>query len=77
MAGRKAADVALTKRQRSLLERWVRSGARTPHRLIERCRIVLMSADGLCNKEQGRRLGVDRQRMANSMGVQPGKALRG
>lgn len=63
MAGRRAADVAISDRQRTLLERWVRSAARTPHRLVQRCQIVLMSADGVNNKEQGRRLGVDRQRV--------------
>lgn len=60
---RTAAEVVVSDRQRALLERWVRSAARTPYRLVERCRIVLMSSDGLNNMEQGRRLGVDRQRV--------------
>jgi putative transposase len=40
----------------------VRNKADTPYRLVERCRIVLMSAAGVSNSEQSRRLGIDRQR---------------
>jgi putative transposase len=60
---RRASEVTVTERQRALLERWVRNGAETPHRLLERCRIVLMSADGINNIQQGRQLGIDRQRV--------------
>ena len=60
---RPAADVRLTDRERTLLEKWVRNAASTPHRHLERCRIVLMSADGVTHAEQARRLGVDRQRV--------------
>lgn len=59
----KANQVYVSKRQRQLLERWVREASKTPHRLRERCQIVLMSAEGVNNEEQGRRLGVDRQRV--------------
>ena len=60
---RPAADVRVTDRQRALLEKWVRNPASTPHRLMERCKVVLMSADGVANAEQARRLGIDRQRV--------------
>ena len=57
-----AVEVKVSERQRAILEKWVRNKAETPYRLVERCRIVLMSADGVSNIEQGRRLEVDRQR---------------
>ena len=59
----KSVSIQVSKRQRRLLERWVRRASETPHRLRERCQIILMSADGLNNEEQGRRLDVDRQRI--------------
>lgn len=59
--GNKAVEIVVSERQRGLLEKWVRNRADTPYRLIERCRIVLMSVDGVPNVEQGRRLGVDQQ----------------
>lgn len=55
--------IRVSDRQRAILEKWVLNKAGTPHRLIERCRIILMSAEGLSNTEQGRRLDVDRQRV--------------
>jgi putative transposase len=58
-----AATVSASERQRAILEHLIRNAASTPHRLTERCRIVLMSADGVNNTEQGRRLQVDRQRI--------------
>ena len=58
----KAVEVRLSERQRVLLEKWVRNKADTPYRLIERCQIVLLSASGVSNAEQGRLLNVDRQR---------------
>ena len=57
----RAVEVVVSERQRGLLERLVRNKADTPYRLIERCRIVLMSADGVSNVEQGRQLGADQQ----------------
>lgn len=60
---RRASEVVVTERERALLERWVRNAAGTPHRLRERCRIVLMSAGGINNIQQGRELGIDRQRV--------------
>ena len=59
----RAPTVTLSSRQRALLERWRRNKADTPARLVERCSIILLSADGVSNAEQGRRLGVDRQRV--------------
>jgi putative transposase len=58
----KAVEITVSDRQRAILEKWVQNKAGSPFRLIERCRIILMSAEGLSNTEQGRRLGVDRQR---------------
>jgi len=59
----RAAAVTLSDRQREILEGWCRNKADTPARLVERSAIILMSAQGLSNEEQGRRLGVDRQRV--------------
>ena len=61
MAASSPQKVTLSARQRKILERLVRDG-KTPQRLALRCRIVLMSADGLNNREQARKLGVDHQR---------------
>jgi putative transposase len=58
----KAVRITISDRQRNILDRWVRSKASTPQRLFERCRILLMSAQGVSNSEQSRRLKVDRQR---------------
>ena len=61
--GRGAVEVTVSERQRAVLDRWVRNKADTPHRLIERAEIVLLSSEGIANDEQGRRLRVDRQRV--------------
>ena len=58
----RAVGVKVSDRQRAILEKWIRNKAETPYRLIERCRLILMSAEGLSNTEQARRLDVDRQR---------------
>lgn len=58
----RAVEITVSDRQRGILEKWVLNKAGTPYRLVERCRIILMSAQGLSNTEQGRRLDVDRQR---------------
>jgi putative transposase len=57
-----AQTVDVTDRQRQILEGLVRARS-TPQDLAERCRIVLMSADGVRNQHQADRLGVDRQRI--------------
>jgi hypothetical protein len=58
----RAVEVKVSERQRAILDSWVRNKAETPYQRVERCRIVLMSAEGVSNAEQGRRLNVDRQR---------------
>jgi hypothetical protein len=57
-----ATTVSLTPRQREVLETLTAKGA-TPQRVAERCRIVLMSAEGRTNIAQAAELGVDRQRV--------------
>ena len=59
----RAPTVTLSEQQRAILERWRRNKADTPARLVERCTIILLSAEGVSNAGQGRRLGVDRQRV--------------
>lgn len=58
----KAVTISVSDRQRSILERWQKNKAGTSAQLIERCSIILLSADGVSNTEQGRILGIDRQR---------------
>ena len=60
--GKNAAKITLTSRQSGVLEPLARSRT-APQRLVERCRIVLMSAEGRDNEDQGEELGVDRQRV--------------
>ena len=57
-----AVSISVSERQRSIMERWEKNKAGTSAQLIERCSIILLSADGVSNAEQGRRLGIDRQR---------------
>jgi transposase len=57
-----ATKVVLSARLRAMLERLARARL-TPACIAERCNIALMSADGVSNEEQGRGLGVDRQRV--------------
>jgi len=57
-----ATTVVVTDRQREVLETLTATGA-TPQRVAERCRIVLLSAEGRQNIEQAAELGVDRQRV--------------
>ena len=57
-----AIEVEVTTRQCTVLEALVRA-KHTPQQLAERCRIVLMSAEGLPNLHQADALGVDRQRV--------------
>lgn len=61
MAG-SATVLMVSTRQRRVLERLVRMRT-LAHHLVERCRIVLGSADGETNLEQAAALGVDRQRV--------------
>ena len=54
--------VRVTARQRAVLEELVRA-QQTPQALAARCRVVLLSEQGVDNMEQGRRLMMDRQRV--------------
>jgi len=60
---RVAAPVALTVEQRTTLERWSR-GRRTPVRLMERARMVLMAAEGLRDRDIAEALGADSHTVA-------------
>lgn len=62
MAGTRSVPIELSDRQRKLLERWSRS-KKTSQRLVERSRIVLLSAAGWLNEAQAQHLGIDRQRV--------------
>ena len=54
--------VQLSPRQRGVLEPLARAKS-APQRVVERCRIVLMSAEGRENQDQANELGMDRQRV--------------
>jgi transposase len=60
--GKRAVGVEVTPKQKAVLEPLTRAKL-APQRLVERCRIVLMSAAGRNNEEQADELGVDRQRV--------------
>lgn len=60
--GKNASKITLTSRQSGVLAPLARSRT-APQRLVERSRIVLMSAEGWDNEAQGEALGVDRQRV--------------
>ena len=60
--GKRSVAVEVTPKQRAVLEPLTRAKL-APQRLVERCRIVLMSAAGRNNEDQGNELGVDRQRV--------------
>ena len=54
--------VAVTPRQKKFLEALTRTKL-AAQRLVERCRIVLMSAEGRTNEDQADELGINRQRV--------------
>jgi homeodomain-containing protein len=58
----KSIAVVVTARQRQVLEAVAKTRL-AAQRLVERCRIVLMSADGRANLRQADELQVDRQRV--------------
>lgn len=60
--GKRSVEIAVTPRQRVLLERFTRS-KKAAQPLVERCRVVLLSAAGRHNEAQAEELGVDRQRV--------------
>ena len=57
-----ACQVFVSSRQGQILQQLV-DAKKTPQQLAERARIVLMSAEGVSNVEQGEILDVDRQRV--------------
>lgn len=58
--GKQPVTVTVTTREREILEPLARAKA-APQRLVERCRIVLLSAAGWGNEDQADDLGIDRQ----------------
>ena len=60
--GNRSVEIAVTPRQRVLLKRITRS-KKAAQQLVERCRVVLLSAVGLHNEAQAEKLGIDRQRV--------------
>lgn len=54
---RKAQQLVVKGPDRTELESWLRKGS-TPHRLAQRARVILMSADGISPKEIGSRVGM-------------------
>jgi putative transposase len=58
--GPKSITVTVTASERRLLEPLARAKT-AAQRLVERCRIVLLSAEGLSNETQANELGIDRQ----------------
>jgi putative transposase len=57
-----AVAVTVSKQQRRILEELRHAGG-TPQKLALRCRVILLSADGETNIDQGDLLDVDRQRI--------------
>ena len=60
MSGPPAEAIDVTTRQRTVLESLERASS-TSQQLAERCRVVLLAAEGGSNETVGRALGVDRQ----------------
>jgi putative transposase len=58
----RSVNIELTPRQRAVLEP-LANAKTAPQQLVERARIILMSADARENQEQANKLGVDRQRV--------------
>jgi len=58
--GTPSVTVTVTTSERRLLEPLARAKT-APQRLVERCRIVLLSAEGWTNETQADELGIDRQ----------------
>ena len=57
--GKRSVAITLTARQREILEGFTRTKKAT-QQLVERCRVVLLSAAGRYNEAQAASLGVDR-----------------
>lgn len=58
--GKPSVTVTVTTRERQVIEPLARAKS-APQRLVERCRIVLLSAAGWANEVQADELGIDRQ----------------
>jgi putative transposase len=58
--GKQSVAVTVTARERQIVERLARAKAAS-QRLVERCRIILLSAAGWANETQADDLGIDRQ----------------
>ena len=57
--GKRSVAITLTARQREVLEGFTRTKKAT-QQLVERCRVVMLSATGRYNETQAASLGVDR-----------------
>ena len=62
MRGPKAPVGVVSPRQRMILERFARSRA-VPVTLVERCRIILLTSEGVATQHAATELGMDRQRV--------------
>ena len=60
--GNESVMIVVTPRQRKLLEGFTRT-KKAAQQLVERCRVVLLSAAGRRNEAQASELGIDRQRV--------------
>ena len=58
----RSVSIELTAKQRAVLEP-LANAKTAPQQLVERARIILMSADARENQDQANKLGVDRQRV--------------
>jgi len=64
---RVAQAIVLTDEERATLERWAR-GRRTPARLMERAKMVLMAAQGMRNRDIAEAMGVDSHKVGRWRG---------
>ena len=60
--GKRSVALAVTTRQRAILVGFLRT-KKSAQQLVERCRVVLLSAMGRHNESQAEELGIDRQRV--------------
>lgn len=58
--GKQSITVTVTTRERQIVERLAQAKA-APQRLVERCRIIVLSVAGWANEAQADDLGIDRQ----------------
>ena len=60
--GKRSVEIAVTPRQQVMLKQITRS-KKAAQQLVDRCRVVLLSATGMQNEAQAEELGVDRRRV--------------